>query len=239
MAVRGNADGAYQPSRRHRRPSAMRPWTSQHDGLKRYKATHAVSQVVVGVVSRFYRLLAPPESPPADQRLRRSRRDSGLPPSAMRPCAPSRRAAGSTDGHGRRGRSGVQTVRRSGMAAVLRRRLAAELPLQAAGSLLASPSSPRPDSGSVLRTFTSSAAMYEYTVRLTGQLAMLSARQIGLAHVERAQIGNAGRSPAACPNSRRRHTAHACSTGPGRPSSAPRQAQPVMVACKTGQVQSG
>ena len=39
---------------------------------------------------RFYSTLAPPESPPADQRLRGSRRDCGPPPSAMCPCAGSR-----------------------------------------------------------------------------------------------------------------------------------------------------
>jgi len=37
---------------------------------------------------RFYSPPAPPESPPADQRGRHSRRDFGPPPSAMRPCAP-------------------------------------------------------------------------------------------------------------------------------------------------------
>src|ERR1039457_1525461 len=37
---------------------------------------------------RFYSPRAPPESPPADQRIRASRLRSGLPPSAMRPWAP-------------------------------------------------------------------------------------------------------------------------------------------------------
>ncbi len=59
-------------------------------------------------------------------------------------------------------------------------------------------------SGRQLRTFTSSAAMYTYTVRLTRLLAMLSVSQIELAHIERAHIGNAGRSLAACRDSRRR-----------------------------------
>jgi hypothetical protein len=40
------------------------------------------------------------------------------------------------------------TVRRGGMPTVLRQRLAANLPLQAADSLPASPSSPGPGSGS-------------------------------------------------------------------------------------------
>jgi hypothetical protein len=37
---------------------------------------------------RFYSTLAPPRSPPADQRIRRSGRVGGPPPSAMRPWAP-------------------------------------------------------------------------------------------------------------------------------------------------------
>jgi hypothetical protein len=75
---------------------------------------------------RFYSTLAPPESPSADQRIRRLRRVPGPPPSAMRPCAPDFGAVKATDGggkgHGRgphsEGRSGVLTVRRSGMATV-------------------------------------------------------------------------------------------------------------------------
>ena len=50
---------------------------------------------------RFYSPLAPSESPPADQRIRVSRRDFGLPPSAMRPWVPGPEGrAESTDGHG-------------------------------------------------------------------------------------------------------------------------------------------
>jgi len=41
VAVRERADGAHRPSLWHGRPSAMRPWTSQHNGLQRYKVTHA------------------------------------------------------------------------------------------------------------------------------------------------------------------------------------------------------
>jgi hypothetical protein len=82
---------------------------------------------------RGYSPLPPPEPLGADQRIRAARRDSGQrPPSALRPCVPGSGAVGRTDGAGR---SGIQTVRRSGMPAVLRHRLAAELPLQAAGSL--------------------------------------------------------------------------------------------------------
>jgi hypothetical protein len=33
VAVRETADGAHRPSWRHPRPSAMRPWTAQYDGL--------------------------------------------------------------------------------------------------------------------------------------------------------------------------------------------------------------
>jgi hypothetical protein len=62
VAVRGNADGAHRPpqlraptvvsvrtdrrkcarrpSQKHGRPSAMRPWTAQHDGPQRDKVTH-------------------------------------------------------------------------------------------------------------------------------------------------------------------------------------------------------
>ena len=40
VAVRGTADGMHRPSWRHPRPSAMRPWTAQYDGLQRYKVTH-------------------------------------------------------------------------------------------------------------------------------------------------------------------------------------------------------
>jgi hypothetical protein len=54
---------------------------------------------------RFYSPLAPPESPPADLRLRRSRCDSGLPLSAMRPWAPDSSAVRA---HGRR-RNGPRT----------------------------------------------------------------------------------------------------------------------------------
>jgi hypothetical protein len=49
---------------------------------------------------RFYSTLAPPELPPADQHERASRRDSGLPPSAMRPWAPDPGAVRPTDGSG-------------------------------------------------------------------------------------------------------------------------------------------
>ncbi len=45
--------------------------------------------------------------------------------------------------------------------------------------------------------------MYRYTVRLTGLLAGC-VNQIELAHIERVQIGNAGRSLAACRDSRGR-----------------------------------
>src|ERR1022692_4811923 len=41
VAVRETADGTHRPSWRHPRPSAMRPWTPQHNGLQRYKVTHA------------------------------------------------------------------------------------------------------------------------------------------------------------------------------------------------------
>ena len=50
---------------------------------------------------RFYRPPLLPESPAADQGIRASRRDSGPPPSAMRPCAPGSGAVRRTDGHGR------------------------------------------------------------------------------------------------------------------------------------------
>src|ERR1017187_8913308 len=40
VAVRETADGAHRPSWRHPRPSAMRPWTPQHNGLQRYRVTH-------------------------------------------------------------------------------------------------------------------------------------------------------------------------------------------------------
>jgi hypothetical protein len=49
---------------------------------------------------RFYSPLTPPESPRADQRLRRSRHDSGLPPSVMRPWFPEFGAVPATDGGG-------------------------------------------------------------------------------------------------------------------------------------------
>ena len=76
-------------------------------------------RVGTGWVSRrFYSPSLLPESPPADQHGRASRRDSGPPPSAMRPWASGSGAAESTDGHGRRGQERcadrAQTVRRSG-----------------------------------------------------------------------------------------------------------------------------
>jgi hypothetical protein len=40
VAVRETADGAHRPSWRHPRPSAIRPWTPQYDGLQRDKMTH-------------------------------------------------------------------------------------------------------------------------------------------------------------------------------------------------------
>ena len=57
------------------------------------------------VSRRFYSPLAPPESPPADLHLRRSRCDSGLPPSAMRPWAAD---SGAVRAQGRR-RNGPRT----------------------------------------------------------------------------------------------------------------------------------
>ena len=48
---------------------------------------------------RFYSTLAPPEPPPADQRIRRTRRVYGPPPSAMRPWVP---GSGGRACHGRR-----------------------------------------------------------------------------------------------------------------------------------------
>ena len=52
---------------------------------------------------RFYRTLLLSESYADDLRLCVPRRDSGPPPSAMRPCVPGPGGAESTDGHGRRG----------------------------------------------------------------------------------------------------------------------------------------
>jgi hypothetical protein len=54
---------------------------------------------------RFYSTLLLAEVDAPDQRVRASRRDSGLPPSAMRPWAP---GFGGRTGHGRR-RNGPRT----------------------------------------------------------------------------------------------------------------------------------
>jgi hypothetical protein len=113
-----------------RTPSAICPWTPLHSALQRYKVTHdgtrrktariAENSQLAGrfprvwqvlgsnqrrLSRRFYSPLAPPESPPADLHLRRSRRDSGLPPSAMRPWAAD---SGAVRAHGRR-RNGPRT----------------------------------------------------------------------------------------------------------------------------------
>ena len=50
---------------------------------------------------RFYSPLLLPESPPADQHIRASRRKFGPPPSAVRPCAPDFGAVKATDGGGK------------------------------------------------------------------------------------------------------------------------------------------
>ena len=96
-----------------RNPSAMRPWTTQHDGLQRYKVTHAGTEKkrpascensqlagrfrrwwqVLGsnqrrLSRRFYSPSLLPEVHSADQHIRRSRRRPAPPPSAMRPCVP-------------------------------------------------------------------------------------------------------------------------------------------------------
>jgi hypothetical protein len=90
---------------------------------------------------RLYSTLLLPESPPADQRGRASRRESGLPPSAMRPCAPAWEAAESTDAHGRRGWERCAGHPKERYADRPAWCLAAELPFQVACSL--SPSPPR------------------------------------------------------------------------------------------------
>ena len=59
---------------------------------------------------RFYSPLLQGEADAADQRLCASRRVFGVSPSAMRPWLPGRVGAESTDGHGRRDRSGLRTV---------------------------------------------------------------------------------------------------------------------------------
>jgi len=107
-------------------PSAIRPWTAQHDDPQRHKLAHnwptedprqhENSQLAGGFRSvwqvlgsnqrrlsrRFYRPSLLPEPLHADQHGRASRRDSGPPPSAMRPCATGSGAVRATDGHGRR-----------------------------------------------------------------------------------------------------------------------------------------
>ena len=102
---------------------------------------------------RFYSPLAPPESPPADQRVRRSRRDCGLPPSAMRPWAP---GSGGRTAHGRRrnwprtrakrptdaGGKATDGAGGSGHADRSRPDSRPDLPFQDACSLSPSPSSP-------------------------------------------------------------------------------------------------
>ena len=84
---------------------------------------------------RFYSTLLQPESPPSDQRVCASRRVSGCHrPLCVRACRGRgrRNARTGTDGEGR---SGARTACRSGMPTVLRHRLPADLPIQAAGSL--------------------------------------------------------------------------------------------------------
>jgi hypothetical protein len=60
-------------------------------------------QRLLKVEPTVYRPSLLPEADAADQRIRGSRRDSGPPPSAMRPCVPGLEAARRTGGHGRRG----------------------------------------------------------------------------------------------------------------------------------------
>ena len=118
-------NSAHRPSWQHGRPSAIRPWTAHHDDLQCDKVTQAGTEKngplaensqlagrfrrwwqVLGsnhrrLSRRFYSPLAPPEPPHADQRIRRSRRVCGPPPSAMRPRVPgSGGPVRSTDGHG-------------------------------------------------------------------------------------------------------------------------------------------
>ena len=111
-------------------PSAMRPWTPQHDGPQRYKVTHSGTEKngppsrefpasgpfpqvwqVMGsnhrrLSRRFYRTLAPTESRPADRRGRGSRRVCGPSPSAMRPCDPGQGGRG-IHGRGRTAAAGA------------------------------------------------------------------------------------------------------------------------------------
>jgi hypothetical protein len=60
VAVRGNADGAHRPPQLctptvliARTPSAMRPWTAQHDGLQRDKVTHGGTETKRPASARY------------------------------------------------------------------------------------------------------------------------------------------------------------------------------------------
>jgi hypothetical protein len=99
---------------------------------------------------RFYRPSLLAEVHAADQHERASRRDPGLPTSAMRPWAPGPEGAECTDGHGRRGweRCADRPEERSADRSA--RRMAADLAFQAAGSLLSPSSPPGPGPGSMV-----------------------------------------------------------------------------------------
>ena len=84
---------AFTDGLRNRSPRTRKPVTPS--GVTGFDLRKCVAGVVWQVLGsnqrrlsrRFYSPLAPPELPRADQRVRASRRVSGLSPSAMRPCA--------------------------------------------------------------------------------------------------------------------------------------------------------
>jgi hypothetical protein len=97
---------AFAPASRRRPVSAGHSRTSKRTAPHRIRTGEGLfPQGVAGVgfdqrrlSRRFYSALAPPDSPPADQRIRRSRRVCGPPPSAIRPWVP---GSGVRAGHGR------------------------------------------------------------------------------------------------------------------------------------------
>jgi hypothetical protein len=127
---------------------------------------------------RFYSPSLLPESPPADQHERASRRNWGSPPSAMRPRVPGPEGAESTDGYGRRGRERCADRPEERSADRSARSLAADLAFQ--DFLLPSSSLPcrsraraQPRPASVMRSLAASisstaASVSKVTCRPTG-----------------------------------------------------------------------
>jgi hypothetical protein len=117
--------------------SRLRPFPSRRSSRRARCRCQRRSPQSLRTKPTIYSALLLADAGAVYQRGRRSRRDWGPLPSAMRPCVP---GSGNGGTHGRagadgEGRSGVLTVPRSSVPTVLRPCLAADLSFQAADSL--------------------------------------------------------------------------------------------------------